>query len=85
MSGFPLIDCTMGRWSSLRRPLLASFALALVTLALLLLVGKGVARLLWEPHRPSSGGPRPEAWKKLPELKGMFAISGPNVRGLFHG
>jgi len=85
VSGFPLIDCTMGRGSSFRSPLLASVGLALVTLAVVLLVAEGVARLLWEPHRPPVRRARPDSWEELPELKGMFSLSKPNVRGLFRG
>jgi hypothetical protein len=78
---------------SARRPaLLAKLGLATVSLFLALLVAEGVARVLWElrmerVREGQAGGRRsvPEEWAHLPEIRGLFEVAKPNVRGRMGG
>jgi len=78
---------------SARRPArLAKLGLAAASLLLALLVAEGVARVLWElkmerVREGQAGGRRsvPEEWAHLPEIRGLFEVAKPNVRGRMGG
>jgi lysophospholipase L1-like esterase len=63
----------------------ANLALALVSLAVLGLVAEGVARCAWHRSVSRSLPERPEEWRGLPEIRGLFELGRPNVRGIAGG
>ncbi|MBW2419033.1 MAG: hypothetical protein JRH19_10830 [Deltaproteobacteria bacterium] len=78
---------------SARRPGLPfKLGLAAASFVFVFLVAEGVARVMWELkmerlHEGEAGGRRsiPEELAHLPEIRGLFAVARPNVRGRMGG
>ena len=90
-----MVDCMLDRVSS-RSPrrggLPAKLALMLASLGLMLVVGEGVSRFVWEARiatlqraeREQQARP-PGKWDHLPKLKGLADVAQPGMRGTMAG
>ena len=75
----------MAREPSYRLLALLKPALALVSVGLVLLIAEGTARIFWKSPQSSAQPKIPREWDGLPDLKGLFVLSKPNLRGLMKG